>query len=524
MTDGSAELDDQYAGLSNWLTSIHAVELTIEDTYRWPWYRGNNARWQTIYKNLWLDKELGASCPACAKIISQAAAIRHIEPLQKSSEQSGDDPFDQLPLETVRELPFAFQTEYVLIAFFRQDYPTAGSLAQHLIGACDYPDVAGVRLQNLLLEIALTCLMNQERENFVHAPHVLADNVRNLVTDPAVRDILEQNTLSSAKTLGCHYFFQGQTAKAAAHMERTRDLKGFQTLMLLPTKTVLSIETLSTAFGEGTARDTVLQWFDTQAPLMPVFRHATPQDTAILVSCDERFFGWYAENFAENIGLSNPGTLIHYHLLNIPDDDLLHTLFDQWEEKFNVRINYTVEQNIMVAENPAMVRGAAANTRYSSLPLYLQSYKSLLICDIDGWIYRDLSPIFDQKDADICINSGIWRHFKGHWRVPWSNVKAGYMLLHATDATQQAVDWLAFYIKLLNWLVREKSDKGRDLFWADQSGAFIVLEHFQRNGLLKIGFLPPGFGQSNSEGNEDRVTARKRGMREINKKLRQRKG
>lgn len=500
---------------NSWLSALHTFELTANDTFKWPGWMATQEQWASYYQQTNKTFDLSTFDMLPRKILNHAATIRGLasEPEQdlfgSSSTAHG----------AISALPYSFKVELLFAAFEHHQHSLVIRLAQDLLKTSELNEKATERLNMLLMEMVVYAQMRLENKGFIEDPTVLSGKVEHFLNTPDVRALTELETTSSAKVLGCYYCFKGDLNKASYYMERAYTLGGFRSLVFQPVKTVVNIPNLITLAECKKTHTEILDWYDEQVLLNVFLKHDGVDDHIILVSGDERYFTLYGQNFTEVIGLSNPGILVHFHLVNMPDETGLATLFEEWEQKYSVRINYTLETNKMLAENPAMLRGASANTRFSSLPIYLKHYAGVITCDIDGWIDKHLSSFIDHSKADVLVTSGIWSKFNGGWRLPWACIAASPMSFKATAPGKKAAGLIAFYIKYLNWRAEEKTGQERDLFWADQSATFLVLEHLFRKKELSLGFAGRGFGQGVETQTQDRATSRQKGTREVVEKL-----
>ncbi len=500
----------------SWLTELHTLELTTNDAFMWPHLRTTQDEWASRYQQINRTFDLSKFDELPRKILCNVASIRGL------SSEPNQDVFDSASTTyaAISSLPFGFRVEILFAAFAQEKHSLVNRLARDQIQSNEFDKVAIERLNMLLIEMVVYSLMQIEHRRFLDDPSILSNKVGRFLWARKIRPLMKLDTTSSAKVLGCYYCFKGELDKATSYMEHAYELDGFKSSLFQPIRTVVNIRKLVTLAEDSQSRCEILDWFNEQVLLTLFLRHKGADDHILLVSGDERYFDLFGKNFAEVIGLSNPGALIHFHLVNFPDDRDLITLFEKWEQRYSIRINYTLENNKMLSADPAMLRGACANTRFSSLPVYLEQYAGVLVCDIDGWVDRKLSSFVDHSQADILVSSGIWSKFKGGWRVPWASITAAQISFRATAPAKKAADLIAFYIKYLNWRTKEKKGKERDLFWADQSATFLVLQHLWDKQVIDIGFLASGFGQSIGVKTDDRITIRKKGRRELIEKLR----
>ena len=501
-----------------WLTELHTLELVRIDEFEWPWIRATQEDWARRYQQINKTFDLGEFNELPRQILCNAASIRGL-----SSEPS-QDIFDSVSTTyaIISALPFGFRVEILFAAFAQERHSLVNRLARDLIQSSKFGKAAIERLNMLLIELVVYTLMQIEHRGFLNDPSVLSNKIVRFLRAPKIIPLMKLDSTSAAKVLGCLSCFKGELDKATSYMERAYELDGFQSPIFQPVRTIVSVRNLVTLIDDSQSHRKILDWFDEQAPLTLYLRHQGADDHILLVSCDERYFDLFGKNFAEVVGLSNPGTLVHFHLVNFPDERDMITLFEGWEQLYSIRINYTLEDNKMLAANPTMLRGACANTRFSSLPVYLEQYAGVLVCDIDGWIDRQLSGFVDHSEADTLVKSGVWSKFKGGWRVPWASITAAQISFRATAPAKKAADLIAFYIKYLNWRTKEKKGKERDLFWADQSAAFLVLQHLWDKQLIGIGFLGRGFGQSSGAKADNRITSRTKGRSEVIESLKKR--
>lgn len=499
----------------SWLTELHILELTTGDTFAWPQLRAYQDEWVSRYQLIDRTFDLNEFNELPRKILCGATSIRGM------SSEPNQDVFDS-PSTTyaaISVLPLGFRVEALFAAFAQGKHSLVHMLACDLIQGNEFDKVASERLNMLLIEMVVYSLKQIEHRGFLDDPSVLSNKLGRFLWAPKIRPLMKLDTTSVAKALGCYHCFKGDLDKATSYMEHAHELDGFKSTLFHPIKTVINIRKLETLASDSQSRREILDWFDEQVLLTPFFRHAGADDRVLLVSGDEGYFDLFGENFAEVVGLSNPGALIHFHLVNFPDDRDMETLFENWEQRYSVRINYTLENNKMLSADPAMLRGACANTRFSSLPVYLEQYAGVVVCDIDGWIDRQLSHFIDHNKADVVVRSGVLSKFKGGWRLPWASIGVSPMSYMATAPAKKAAELVAFYIKYLNWRTKEEKGKKRDLFWADQSATFLVLAHLWEKREVSLGFAERGFGQAAVDKTEDSATSKRKGTREIIEKL-----
>ncbi len=517
----------QQGSAGQWLEALITFELTQAETYRWPMY-------------FWAKHPARKS--EVSAVFTDAYSIeKHTNELEKIilkyaiAIRSQDKPFslppfpftifnnDYTPLIALESLDYSFGIELAHIAFQENNWPFLNSLGRGLIVRCPYPqdNEMAERLKQLLLDMVVYSLIRLAGPNLSKQPRLLHDQMTKLSYDKHIQAVILARTPSALVFEANQNIFGGQVDKANKLYEAAANSTGFRTPFFSPLKTILNINKLISMWEDGVQRRTILDWYDDQCQLSPVFRHAESSVHVVLASCDQAYFDRHAKDFIEIMSLSNPGTLVHFLLINIEKTEAdIHKVFDNWESNYNIRINFTIENNAIMASDNTAVRGVSANSRYTHLPLYLEQYSGILIVDIDGWLNRDIASIVDNRDNDVLICSKVWRARTGYWRLPWANIAAGFFSLKSNTSTQNFAEFLSFYMKTLYY---QRAGKGVDLFWADQAGTFFCLHHFEERGLLKVGFLKDGFSQNWGKVGQERIEARREGMQTKLKKLRLKK-
>ena len=505
--------------LGDWLADIHRQELDAPGRYAWPFERGWQSDWQQTYQKCYVKLPSFDPDSLEGKVVTHSLAMRSV------NETVVKQPFQQLVDSSKNQsLMPVFQIELILQAYHNKNYQGLVELFERLLTSSDDLKSADPRSVSLAIELYAYSLVSTKRANLNQQFEEIADHLEKAVSTLQESGfLLEPSSLS--KALGCAFCFKGDLDKATSYMDQAAWSQGLETDVLRPIKTVLDMPKFLQDFDNPNVVQTVTDWYASISISEVEFRHQEKDEIVILVSADQRYFDWFAEGFAEVIGITNTGQLIHYHLVDIPLSPTLMQTFDTWERRYSVRINVTSETNELLNRDQSLVRGISANARFTYLPRYKEAYPKLLMTDIDGWFDNDVNLMVGNMLNDVCITSLAWRNHQKGWRFPWACINASPMYFSDTAASENAGNAISFYIKYLYWRSCQNGRLDFDLFWADQSGTFLVLWYMFRQERLDVGLLDSAsFGQGYPDQSETRIEARQQKRSQLIDRLRVERG
>jgi len=220
---------------------------------------------------------------------------------------------------------------------------------------------------------------------------------------------------------------------------------------------------------------------------------------AFLVSTDQSYLDRFGELYCAISAKTKPGTIIHFHCVNLNNEASAKQNFDLWQIRHGVIISWSHERNRMLdnpPQVPSFTEAVASCARYVYLPDYLDHYASITVTDIDGWPEAPMEMLTDFTASDIRVNSWIWRAGDGAWRTPWSNISAGLFSASSSDASKRATQLVSSYLKAV---FTRNYKHGKYCFYADQTALFLCLKHAEETLNIRISFIEGSFKQSGQQ-------------------------
>ncbi|WCL54895.1 hypothetical protein [Gimibacter soli] len=197
-------------------------------------------------------------------------------------------------------------------------------------------------------------------------------------------------------------------------------------------------------------------WLACETP--PV--RAIPEQDAVLVSTDEKYFRRYGETFLASAERVLGRTCLHLHCVGFrPDEKLL-------AQHAGMEIRITVDPVDMSGWQRDARTGYFAGARYLFLHRYLDHYARIAVADIDGQLMQ--APCFSApEEADVQLVAGVLGKARRPMRLPWEAISAGNFSVNATAAGR---DFARFTAQALYFHMRRSlADPERFcFFFADQ--------------------------------------------------------
>jgi len=516
------------------LACIQALEAEICDDYRWPWLfwpmlARNNAAYGDILPadapRLATNEMLvaGGTLPVdVAPIDGAKSGPNGVDELAQEIYQaafqvrSGDlttlSRFFKDPEQTIEAavaLPLAMQVELIFYAMSEKCWPaiealTARQLKQWQTGQNQLHD----RLAELFFDLNLRALFRQAMPSFVNRPTDLTDRLDVIATNDVLLDKLGRNSSAVGYFMAAQKSLAGDVEGSITLYDQVNRSPGFRSPIFNPAQTVVPIRSI-----EDADEAQLLRWFAKYSNITHHYRHDPGAEHVVLVGSEQHYLDRYGELYAETLGMTNPGALVHFHFVSLttPKVDIL-ALLDGWQVKYGLRINCSFEENSILRQLTPYTAAISMTTRFVYLPDYMETYTSLTLTDIDGWLTAPIEKLSAFEENDTLISSWIWRKNTGRWRLPWANLAAGYISFKSTANSQK------FHVLLRKYIItvtRDNVMRGRNLVYTDQSGLFLSLLHGCKTWGHKVGFLPPaGFKQSFEQREEFRFEGKKQAMKE----------
>ncbi len=356
-------------------------------------------------------------------------------------------------------------------------------------------EVQQFRAQQLIFEFHVRAIYMQAMPSYVNKPEVLNERLEKISTSSVFSEFLKLSRSSETLLSAHQYALKGAWGEALPLYTDIVDHSEFFTPVFEQAKILLLLSDDLTREYDGK-----FHAYKEVSSIEHIYVHPKKHEHALLVSCEQSYFTHYAELYCEIIGIVNADALIHFHLVNIETNtDELSALFHEWEVRYNVRINYSLEENNSLRKNPAAHNrsGITICSRYIYLPEYFEMYSGVTITDVDGWLTATIDTISDFTDNDVMISSWVWRKNTGFWRLPWGNLAGGYLSIKATDAGKRYACALSSY---LIKIYQRNIPQNWSIVYADQAALFLLLQKFVADEKVTVGFMPKGgFAQSTEQ-------------------------
>ena len=493
------------------LAALHAFELTFADNMEWPWMRW---RYLSIEDPAYLN-----GFPEAAPNLSDNPFVQTILDAAHVARRGAKAEADLAPLKAIflpdsgwfaKSEPLApsLQLELMMLAFHERLWNPVHKLARRLISMdiiTGDPDL-NTRVQALLLETLFFCIYRPFMPYYVANPGKLIKRLKALQKAPAVAPIMRTGGMA-AKTIKANMLaMQGQFDEALVLYGDVAAATGFRTPVFQQTQILMPLTELT-----NEARETDMSWYKERSQTSFHYPHATEAEHALLVAVEPGYFKQYGDLYARIVGTTNPGALIHFHMINFDDKPAAEAALNVLAADANVRINHTFEDNQMMIDRPQLKGGVCVNTRYIYLPEYLAAYRGVTITDIDGWLLKSMDDLTDFGDRDSLVSSWIWNKNTGYWRLPWGNLSGGYCSIKSTDSSKRFAGLVAHY---LTRLFARNAYTGKPMFYADQAAHFLCLKKAEADYGMKVGFVGGGFAQSEELPFHDRHAGKRQAMQD----------
>lgn len=479
----------QTADPSTIIEALHKVEFDISDKYEWPWLRW---RYLAIEDSSYLGalphlSEFVEGASFEHQILHAAISTRHFEKniVKETNKGAALPDFSKLFEEDHTNLKMSLELELVMIAFHDRRWPDANRIARRMLSMRKL----NTSQQSLLAEIIFFATYRPHMQNYIAAPELLIEQLRALSKDPLLKPYFITETQTGYTYKANVAALEGKFGEAFSHYKRANTFSGFKSPVFQQTDIILDPDTLYHAKGQEP-----FKWYKSESKVEFFYPNKPNNKHAILVACEPNYFNRFGKLYAEIIGITNPGALIHFHLINFTESKAaIRTKLKEIEAANNVAINYTFEDNKIARTVPRLIGGICVCTRYIYLPGYLKKYASVTITDIDGWLFKSIDALQNFKDNDILIASMIWRKDIGYWRLPWGNVSGGYCSFNGSVNGQKLASLISKYLATV---CQQNAYANKQLFYADQAALFLCAQYLSKNYDLKVGFIGGGFSQS----------------------------
>ena len=493
------------------LAALHAFELMFADNMEWPWMRWRHL---SIEDPAYLN-----GFPEAAPDLSDNPFVQTILDAALVARRGAKVEADLAPLKAIflpdsgwfaksETLHPVLQLEMMMLAFHERLWKPAHMLAHRLVGVGDIlddPDL-NARLDALLLETLFFCIYRPFMPYYVANPTKLIERLKAFQNAPAVARILAGGGMA-AKTVEANMLaMQGQFDEALVLYGEVAEATGFRTPVFQQTQILLPLSELT-----DEAFDADMGWYTERSQTSFHFPHGPETEHALLVAVEPGYFKQYGDLYARIVGTTNPGALIHFHMINFDDKPAAEAALNAMAADANVRINHTFEDNQMMKDRPQLKGGVCVNTRYIYLPEYLAAYRGVTITDIDGWLLKSMNDLTDFGDRDSLVSSWIWNKNTGYWRLPWGNLSGGYCSIKSTDSSKRFAGLVAHY---LTRLFARNAYTGKPMFYADQAAHFLCLKKAEADHGMKVGFVGGGFAQSEELPFHDRHAGKRQAMQD----------
>ncbi len=492
------------------LLALHGIETDLSDTYAWPWicWQPQDGIKDAPFPDLPTTAPEIDTAPLsdfAVEIYHQAFRVRQgdlsqIEAIHSQAIKSPD---------LVKTLPPVFRLELALYAFSDKKWVFLQTLCNDgLQGWSSTEMPLPKRLALILFELLLRAYVQGEMPTFVHEPAPLTEALAKLGSDVKLREALGRTSQAVGILDAARLAFGGDIRGSVRAFDILNKKGGFKTPAFSPSEVLLPVQDAAAADIEK-----LQSWFANYSEITHHFRHNGQGKHVFLVASEQNYMTRYGDLYAETLALTNPGSLVHFHLINMADTPkAILQMFDHWEKKFGLQINCSFETNRIMREVPDYTSGISVNTRYIYLPDYLEAYNSLTVTDIDGWVTAKAIDLSNFGDHDTLISSWIWRVNVSHWRLPWANLAGGYISFRATENTRRLADFLRKYLLSV---IKTNLPLGRRIVYADQAGLFLGLQHGLSQWGHSVGFLPKGgFDQSFEQREGFRHEGKRKAMQE----------
>lgn len=498
------------------VAQLHRRELQSAPTYEWPWMQWKHLCEQDpSYRACLATLDLDAvqQDNTLAKTILSAAITLRLNKPQTDSFKQILESYVEYEAD-ITALPNQFKLELAFIAFSERKWPLLRFLTLQLVTANHIYDQKMTEcIHFLAFDMFVFATYRPAMPTFVATPKKLVMALEAIESKPEFSHILTRENRTALIFKANMLAIKGKFERALQLYAQANNMEGFRSPVFAQSQVLLPVSEAD----NPTLQSSLKKWHKKFSDASFSYPHKTANEHAILVTADEKYFNLYAELYIRIVGVTNPGILIHFHLVNPSENiDSLTEKFQSWEENYKVRINWTLENNKIAKEISRLVSGVCVCTRYIYLPDYLNAYASVTITDIDGWLLASSEKLTNFAGNDSLVSSKVWRRHKGYWRLPWGNLSGGYASIKSTDNSKRFSKLISAY---LIQVYKNNAYNSKPLFYADQAAHFLCLQYAHKHFHMEVGFIGGGFAQSEEQrfhirykGKQDAMAAK---LREI---------
>jgi len=209
-----------------------------------------------------------------------------------------------------------------------------------------------------------------------------------------------------------------------------------------------------------------------------VQQHHSGEDV-FLISLDAGYFDTYFEAFLARLADTNPALPLHVHAIGFDPEDRLRQL------GVSDRVGYTCDITDLSAFAGYNRKTYFACARLMYLRRYLDIYKSVYICDVDGAIRNPLDRLASHSDVSVQLLGRLIARPQKLFRLPWECFGAGNVYVKSTDFGYQFAEFVAQY---LSHIVFDPDHADRFTWYADQNALFYAW--LTLRGAGDIGSIP----------------------------------
>ncbi len=489
------------------IEKLHELEFSLQEYYCFPWKFWTQLPQDAL--NIYLKYQdriftTDHADPVTKAIVSSAKNSRIYTLSQKPS-----DPifkaFEKLE-HAPEEYGLHLYLEFLFLCRFEDNQDLLALHAPIILKQPTYfsENKHYSEIRDTIFDMYSLAIIRGEMDTFTEKPQPLVAKLKAISITPEYRDILTRDSFTALTFSANLKAISDNIPEALSLYEQASQHAGFRTSVYDQTHVMKSVATISQQSKQTE------KWFNKFHQTNHHYNYQPTDEHAILVSCDRKYYTDYAELFVQIITETKPNALIHFHLVNFGSQQA-QTInqMREWEIQYNLRFNWTFEENDFLTNNPKLVSAVCSCSRYIFLPEYLEKYKSVSISDIDGWVLSSLDTLSDFSDHDVLICSWIWRKFQGYWRLPWGNIAGNHFSIKSSTAGKKYASLISLYLK---YLFRENAHSGKAIFYGDQSSMFVCLLHLQQTNAINIGFLVQGFGQSPDHAYISRVSSKQHAL------------
>ncbi len=189
----------------------------------------------------------------------------------------------------------------------------------------------------------------------------------------------------------------------------------------------------------------------------------------IFLSCDYTFFMNYGRPMLSSIHAVSPGSQVHVHIMNAPDNFQTQTS-PLIAALPRIKIAFSVEKTAVAT------REYYHAVRFVRLYQFLQRYRQpLWLLDVDALLNNDINPTFaamGDSEVGLVAHTGIWS--------PWNQFRAGIVGIHPTTRGLTYAKLIAGYIaafykqNLLRWGIDQAALYGVYFYLTGESRAPVI--------------------------------------------------